>query len=376
MVTVREVLTKKDLKQFVTFPLTLYKDCPYFVPPLLSDDYSDWDRKKNPAFSYVEAKCFLAERDGKVVGRIGAILSHRSNERWQTNRMRFTQVDFIDDKEVSRALFDAVEAYAKEKECVEIHGPLGFSDLDREGMLVEGFEERSLFYTYYNYPYYLEHMKALGYEKDVDWLEYKIFCPPEGSRQAEFLHRLSMHSLKRNHLHIATVKHQKDFKPYIEQAFRLVNVAYGELYSVVELDEEQIRRYADKFVPLIDPDFACVVLDEKNEVVAFGATAPDLSRAFRSCGGKLFPFGFIPVLHALKHNDVLDMFLIAVRPDLQGVGLNGIIIDSVMVNACRRGIKYAETGPELEENAKMVTQWSMFDKVQHKRRRCFIKKLN
>lgn len=376
MVTVTEVLTKKDRKRFVTYPLSLYKNCPQFVPPLLGDDYADWDPKKNPAFSYCEAKSFLAWRDGKVVGRIGAILSHRANERWGTRRMRFSQVDFIDDDEVVDALFAAVEAWAKEKGCDQVHGPLGFTDLDREGMLAEGFDRQNLFITYYNYPYYIRQLERVGYRKDVDWLELQVFTPEKGSRSALLLERLSERALTKHELHIPVIHRQKEYAPYIEQAFSLVNIAYRDLYGVVELDEDQIKKYAAKFVPLIDPDFACIILDKNNEMVAFGASAPDPSLAFRSSGGKLFPFGWIPVLHALHHNEVLDMLLIAVRPDYQGAGLNAVILNHVMQSAFRRGIRYAETGPQLEMNAKVISQWNLFANEQHKRRRCFIKDLS
>lgn len=374
MIQITEVLTAKQKREFVNFPNRLYKDNPYYVPPMYADELSDMNEKKNPAFSYCEAKYFLALRDGETVGRIGAIFSRRSNEKWGKTRMRFTSVDFIDDPAVSDALFAAVESYAREKGCEEIHGPLGFTDLDREGMLVEGFKEKSLFFTYYNAPYYLEHMTRLGYEKDVDWLELQIFWPDD-ERTYSVLSRLSERAMKKHGLRVVKIKHRREFGPYIEKAFALTNLAYAPLYGTVELDEEQIKRYAAKFVPLIDPDFACLVVNDKDELVAFGATAPSLSAAFRKTDGKLFPFGFIPVLRALKKNDCIDFLLVAVHPDLQGAGVNAIIIDSIMQGCRRRGIRYGETGPQLEENAKMLEHWKFFPSRQHRRRRCFRKRL-
>ncbi|MBO7293734.1 MAG: GNAT family N-acetyltransferase [Clostridia bacterium] len=375
MVIIKEVTTRRALRTFVTFPQKLYRDCPQFVPSMYGDDMANWNRKKNPAFSYCEAKCFLAYRGRKVVGRIAAILSHKANEKWGRCRMRFSQVDFIDDPEVSEALFGAVEDYAHAMGCEAVHGPLGFSDLDPEGMLVEGFDQRNMFITYYNHPYYLEHMERLGYQKSVDWMEYKVFTPEKGSRQAAMLERVSNHVLKANHLHRAVVRSKRDFKPLVRKVFELVNIAYSHLYGVVELTDQQIKRYAAKFIPLINPKYTCFILDEQENLVAFGVTAPSMAEALKRSHGRLFPLGWIGVLRALHKNDALDMFLIAVHPDMQSVGINAAIIEHVMKNAWENGIRYAETGPQLETNAKILTQWNIFDKEQHKRRRCYIKEL-
>lgn len=375
MVTIREVTTKRALRTFVMYPQKLYRGCRQFVPSMYGDDMANWDRKKNPAFSYCEAKCFLAYRDGEVVGRIAAILSHKANQKFGENRMRFSQVDFIDDYEVSRALFAAVEDYAKRKGCDEVHGPLGFTDLDPEGMLVEGFDQRNMFITYYNHPYYLTHMERLGYRKSVDWLEYKVFTPEKGSRQAAMLSRVANHVLKANHLHLAKVRSKRDYKPLICKVFQLVNVAYSHLYGTVELSDEQVTRYANKFIPLINPKYTAFILDEQDNLVAFGVTAPSMAAALKRSHGKLFPLGWIGVLRALHKNDALDMFLIAVHPDWQSVGINAVILEHIMKNAWKTGIRYAETGPQLETNIKILSQWNIFDKEQHKRRRCYIKTL-
>lgn len=375
MLTVKEVTTRKENKLFVTFPDRLYRDNPYYVPGFKSDDFSDWDPKENPAYAYCEVKRFLAYRDGKVVGRIAAILSHRSNEKWGKSRMRFSSVDFIDDREVSAALFAAVEQFAREKGCAEVHGPLGFTDLDREGLLVEGFEEKSLFFTYYNAPYYKEHIEALGYGKDVDWIELQLFRPKKEDKHMETIGRIAARVAKKHSLRIAEVKSNRGFKPYIERAFELVNIAYSQLYGTVALDECQIKRYAKKFVPLVDPDFACIVLNEKDEPIAFGATAPNLSDAFRKSKGYLFPFGWIPTLRALRHPHAVDLLLIAVLPEWQGTGVNAMIINHIFGNAWDRGVYMAETGPQLEENANVLSQWNMFPSRQHKRRRCYIKSI-
>ncbi len=372
-VTVREVTTKQELRRFVDYPNQLYRDVPQFVPAFYGDDLADWDRTKNPAFDYCDAKCWLAYRDGEVVGRIGAILSHKANEKWHTNRMRFSQVDFIDDPAVSAALFAAVESWAAEKGCDQIHGPLGFCDMDREGMLVEGFDRRSMFITYYNHPYYNKHLERLGYRKDTDWVEFYIQAPTPDSPQGVKLHRIAEHVLRSRKLHIANVRHQWQYPPLVEQVFRLVNEAYSPLYGVVELNERQVKKYKTKFAPLINPNLACFVMDEQERMVAFGVSAPSMAAAMQKNRGRLFPTGWVRVLHDLRKNDTADMLLIAVKPELQGAGINAIILDHLIQGAAKMGIRFAETGPQLETNSKILAQWKMFDKEQHKRRRCYIK---
>lgn len=374
-ITVREVKSARDRRLFVSFPNVLYRDNPYYVPPMYADELADMNPRKNPAFSYAEARYFLAFMGKRIVGRIGAIYSTRANERWGTHRMRFTQVDFVDDARVSGALFEAVEAFAREKGCLEVHGPLGFTDLDREGMLIEGFEEKSLFFTYYNAPYYKEHLERLGYSKDVDWIELNVSRTEENTKTAELLAKLSARALKRHALRIVKVRHNREFAPYIERAFALVNRAYAPLYGVVPLDEVQIRHYAKKFVPMIDPDLACLVEDSEGNLIAFGASVRSLSDAFRKTGGRLFPFGWIPTLKALKQGNEINLLLIAVDPAYQGTGVNAVIINHILENAWRVGVMCAETGPQLELNDKVIDQWKIFPSRQHKRRRCFIKQL-
>ena len=376
-VEIREVTSKAALRRFVNYPNVLYKDVKQFVPAFYSDDLDDWNPKKNPAFAYCEAKCFLAYREGKIVGRIGAILSHRANETWNTKRMRFSQVDFIDDREVSAALFGAVEDWAREKGMNQVHGPLGFCDLDREGMLVEGFDCRSMFITYYNHPYYLDHLTALGYIKDTDWVENLITLPPRDSETAQKLSRLSEWVLKRKKLHKApiTSRNQVTVK-HIEQVFQLVNKAYAPLYGVVELTENQIRKYARKFLPLVDPRLLSLVMDEQENLVAFGVCVPSMAEALKRCRGRLFPTGWIGILKSMQKNDTLDMLLIAVDPDLQGTGINAVVMDHILEGAAKLGMVYAETGPTLETNDKVQSQWKFFEHRQHKRRRCFMKNLS
>lgn len=375
-VVVEEVTTKEQLHRFVNYPNVLYRDVEQFVPAFYGDDLVDWERGKNPAHAYCESRCFLALRDGDIVGRIGAILSHRANKTWGTKRMRFSQVDFIDDAEVSAALFRAVEQWAKEKGCDQVHGPLGFCDMDREGMLVEGFDRNSMFITYYNHPYYNEHLAALGYEKDTDWVENLIEMPALDSQAGQRISKLAQRVLKSGAYHKAPITRKGQITArHIEQVFHLVNKAYAPLYGVVELSEDQIKKYAKKFLPLVSPDLLCLLMDERDELVAFGVGAPSMARALKRSRGRLFPFGWIGVLKALKKNDTLDLLLIAVDPTLQGKGLNAVIMDHLLRGAAKLGIRKVETGPTLETNIKVQSQWKFFEHEQHKRRRCYIKNL-
>ena len=375
MVSIVEVTTRQQLRRFVDFPNQLYKDVPQFVPATYGDDLDDWDRKKNPAFSYCEARCWLALREGEIVGRIGAILSRKSNSKWGTNRLRFTQVDFIDDPEVSGALFETVENWARELGCTAVHGPLGFTDMDREGMLVEGFDRRGCFFTYYNHPYYMQHMAALGYVKDVDWVENLITAPQDEKTFARW-RTLSDYVKHRQKLHTLRVRTRLDYFPLLKPFFQLVNEAYAPLYGTVDLTPEQIKKYSMKFAPLINPQLTCFVMNEQNELVAFGVSAPSIAEAMKKSRGRLFPTGWVRVLHAFRKNDTIDLLLIAVRPDLQGKGVNAIILSEVMEGCRKMGIRYAETGPMLEENEKVQSQWQNFPLEQHKRRRCWVKELN
>lgn len=370
-----EVSSKSQLRKFVQVPNRMYRDIPQFVPSFYGDDLSDWDKTKNPAFAYCEARAFLAYRGKEIVGRIGAILNHQANEIWNTNRMRFSQVDFIDDPEVSDALFEAVENWAREKGCTEIHGPLGFCDMDREGMLVEGFDRRNMFITYYNHPYYNDHLVRLGYRKDTDWVEYKIQVPKETDDIYKKISRIAEAVMRRGNFHKVRMEKRSQYKPYVKAFFELVNTAYAPLYGTVKLSKEQIEKYADKFIPLINPDYICLILDEKEELAGFGVCCPSVADALKKSDGRLFPFGWAGVLRALRKNNAVDLLLIAVKPELQRKGVNALVIDHIMKSCIKNKIEYAETGPQLETNGKVLSQWRQFDYEKHKRRRCYVKSL-
>ena len=374
MVTIKVAETRKEIRDFVIFPTKLYAHDPYYVPDMVGDQINDLMPDKNPAFEYCEARCFLAYKDGKIVGRVAGILNRRANEKNNVNYLRFAFFDFIDDPEVTDALYKALADYAEELGCVAIHGPQGFSDMDREGMLVEGFDKLSQFYVYYNHPYYLEHMARLGFVKEVDWVEYLIHIPDEVPQR---LARLVEYTKKHLSLKVRDLSDRKNLPKYIHDVFLLYNEAYQVLFGMVPLTPRQIEKYTHEFLPLVSNKTTCLVYNDKDELVAFGVGAPSLSRANQKNRGRLFPFGWIPTLRALYGpNDRLDLFLIAVRPDLKGSGLNLVVVEDLLKKAIAHGVKYAETGPQLEMNKNVLSQWRLFDTDQHKRRRCFIRMLD
>ncbi len=371
-VTVRPVASRRDLKAFIRFPHGLYRGNPYWVPNLDFDEWNTLRQEKNPAFDHCQAKYWLAFRQGRIVGRIAAILNRKHIDKWNQHYMRFGWVDFIDDPVVSAALFSAVEAWARESGMDAVHGPLGFSDMDREGMLVEGFDERATMITNYNFPYYPAHLEAMGYGKDADWLEYDLTVPPEPDKT---IARVAAIALRRNNLHLLQARRTKDLLPYAHELFRLLDEEYKHLYGVVPLTEKQVDQYISQYLGFIRPEFVPVVLDGSNRMAAFGITMPSLARALQKAKGRLLPFGFIHVMRALRKNDRAELYLVAVRSEYQGKGVNAILMDEMNRLFIRRGIRRVESNPELETNQNVRGQWKHYPARQHKRRRVFIKYL-
>ena len=354
------------------YPLQLYKDCPYYVPDILTSQIADMRRDKNPAFAYCDAKCFLAYRDGEIVGRICGILNNKAKEKFGKRYMNFSHVDFIDDDAVVDALFGAVEGWAREMDCEAVHGPLGFSDMDREGMLVEGFDRKSLFYTYYNFPYYVTQMARLGYEKQVDWVELRITVPQEPDAQLE---KLSAFILAKKKLRVVGLK-DKPIRRLMRDVFGLFNETYRVLFGVVPMTDAQMEKYTREFLPMIRERTCSFVYNAHDEIVAFGIACPALDDAMIQIKGRTMPFGWMQLIKALNgKNDTVDMLLIAVHPDLQGTGVNAVILSDMQKKVIQAGVRYAETGPMLELNTRVQAQWARFEHEQHKRRRCFVKQL-
>ncbi len=376
-VEIKKVSTKKELKRFIRFNYEFYKDNPYSVPDLYDDMLNTFSPGKNAAFEFCEADYFLAyDEAGKTVGRVAAIINHRANEAWNKKVVRFGWIDFTDDMEVSRALIGAVKDWGRERGMEEIEGPLGFTDMDAEGMLVEGFDQLSTMATIYNHPYYPVHMEGLGLEKSADWVEMKIYIPdaiPEKHR------RISDIIARKYGLHIRKVTSKKEImrSGLAHDIFRLINEAYAPLFNFSKMTERQIDQYVRMYVPVLDLRMVTIVENEAKEIVAVGISMASLSRALQKAKGRLLPFGWFHLLKALmwKRPKVLDLLLVAVRPDYQGKGVNALLFTDLIPVYQQLGFEYAESNPELEVNDKVQSQWQYFKTEQHKRRRCFKGKL-
>ncbi len=374
--SLKQVTDNETLDDFLNFPLDLYRNNPYYVPLLKNDERDTLLPEKNPAHEYCETAYFLVYRGENVVGRIAGIINHFSNEKWHQNRVRFGFVDFIDDDQVVDLLFNAVEDWGRAHGCKEIHGPLGFTDLDREGMLIEGFDQLGTITAIYNYPYYPVQMDRLGYLKDTDWQEYKIYPPkivPDRHRRVS--------DVVRKRFGLTTVHFDKASeikRLYGNQIFELINVAYSNLYGTTELTDKQIEYYVNMYMPMVNPDMISIVVRETDRsLVGFGIALPSLSRALQKAWGNLLPFGIIYLLKALKSKkiDIMDLMLIAVHPEFQGKGVNALIFEDLIPVANQYQVKFVESNPELEDNMNVQMQWNGFKRVHHKLRRCYVKTL-
>lgn len=375
-VIIKKVTSKDDLMKFIQFGIDLYKGNEYFVPPLIYDERATLNRSKNPAFDHCDATYFLAYRDGEIVGRIAVIINYKSNERWNQKHARFGFVDFIDDEDVVDSLFGAAESWARSRGMEKIHGPLGFTDLDHEGMLIEGFDRMGTMATIYNYPYYQKHMERMGYVKDKDWVEFLIQIPPE---VPERFSRMGEIVKKRFGLTVKHLQRKQDVYPYAREMFILINNAYKDLYGYVELSDKQIDYYVDMYIPMIRLDFVTLILRQNdNKLVGVGIGLPSMSDALRKAKGRFLPNGWYHLYKALKgngHNGVLDLLMIAVDPEYQGKGVNALMFNEFIPAANKLGMTKAESNVELEDNSKVHSLWNGLEVEQHKRRRAFIKNL-
>lgn len=366
--------TRNNLKKFINFGIDLYEGDPYYVPPLVSDDINTLNPKKNPAFDFFDAVYYMAYRDGKPVGRIAGMINNKSNKEHGTLTARFGFMDFIDDTSVSQALIEAVEDWARSKGMKKIIGPLGFTDMDREGLLVDGFEELSTMATNYNYPYYQDHLQRLGYVKESDWIEFLLTVP---DRIPERYDRIANIVKEKYNLRVLKYSSRKKVKEeYGRELFRLINKAYKNLYEYSALSERQIEYYISIYLDLLNLDLLTLVVDENDSLIGVGVAMPSMSRGLQKSRGRLFPFGFIPLLKALKgKNDRVDLLLVAVDPEYQNKGVNSLLFQDLIPYFQKLGYKYAETNPEMETNAKVQSQWGYFQPRQHRRRRSYAKNL-
>ena len=368
------VPNRKDLKKFVKFGIDIYKGNNCFVPPLIFDEIETFLPDKNPAFEYCEAQLFMAHIDGKPVGRIAAIINHKVNERSGRKEARFACIDFIDNNEVYDALMDAAESWARSKGMTEMIVPMGFTDMDHEGMLIEGFDEIGTMATIYNHPYYPTHMERRGYEKDADWVEYLMTVPDAVPEKYQRIADIVKRKYNLRCLHFTNRKKLKE--QYGEALFKLINNAYDELYGYSPLSDRQIQYYIDKYLGILRLDCVSVIVDKDDKLVGVGISIPSFSKALQASRGKLFPFGWIHILKALKgKNDVVDLMLVAISPEYQNKGVNALLFADLIPAYIRNGFKYAESNLELEDNAAVQLQWQYFDRRLHRRRRAYRRKL-
>ena len=375
-VTIKKVTTKREMKRFIRFNYELYKDNPYSVPDLYDDMLNTFNKKKNAAFEFCEAEYFLAYKDEQLVGRVAAIINNRANQTWHKREVRFGWIDFTDDTEVSEALINAVEQWGKDRGMTHITGPLGFTDMDAEGMLVEGFDQLGTMATIYNYPYYPQHMERLGFVKDADWVEYKIFVPDSIPDKHK---RISDLIQRKYNLKIKKYKSGKEIaRDYGQAIFELVNEAYTPLYGYSALTQGQIDQYVKMYLPILDLRMVTLITDADDQLIAVGISMPSLSEALQKSHGRLLPFGWFYLLKALffkRRAKMLDLLLVAVKPEYQNKGVNALLFSDLIPVYQQLGFEYAESNPELELNGKVQAQWEYFRTEQHKRRRAFIKEI-
>lgn len=375
MIEIKELKpTKENLKKFTKFQIDLYSGNPYFVPPLIVDDIETLSPEKNPAFDFCEAVYFMAYRDGVPAGRIAGIINRQVNKDHKCRNARFGFIDFIDDPDVSAALLKAVENWARKKGMTKIIGPLGFTDLDHEGMLVEGFHELSTMATIYNYAYYPSHLERLGYKKESDWVEFLIDVP-EGV--PEKMNRIADIVKKKYGLRVLKYTSRKRIKDeYGRALFHLINDAYDGLYEYSRLSERQIDHYINVYLNLLNLELVALIVDREDRLVGVGISMPSMSRALQKSGGKFFPFGWWHLLKGLKgKNDRVDLLLVAVKPEYQNKGANALLFQDLIPYYIKYGYKWAESNPEMETNAKVQGQWDYFHHRQHRRRRSYYKSL-
>jgi hypothetical protein len=370
---IKRVESLRELKKFVRFPYTIYGDDPYWVPTLDMDDLTTLRKDRNPAFEFCEAEYWIAYREGKAVGRIAGLINRRYVEKWGKKYARFSWMDFVEDFEVASALVRTVEDWARSKGMEALNGPLGFTDLDREAMLVEGFEEVGTLATFYNRPYYPEYMERLGYVKDIDWIEFRVKTPPS---IPEKVLRVQELIAKRSGIRLYEWKSKRDLvRRYARALFALLDEAYAPLYGTTPLSEKQVDLYIKFYLGFIDPRFTKVLVDEEERLVAFAITMPSLSRALQKARGRLFPFGWLHLALAFRKPKVVDMYLVAVKSEYKARGIIALVMTALNKTAIEMGIEESETNPELETNVEVHGIWKDYEKRQHKRRRVYLKRL-
>ena len=370
-IQIQQVTDKSMMRKFVNFQNQLYKGVPWFVPKLFTDEMATLDPDRNPAFQFCEAACYLAYKDGKIAGRVAAIVNRRANEKWGHQEVRYGWFDFIDDPEVSKALIDKVVEFGKQRRMTHIAGPLGFTDFDAEGMLVEGFDQLCTMALLYNYPYYSQHMEAMGFSKEVDWLEYKIFIPKQ---VPEKVTRVAQLVKERYGVRLRKPTRKEVLKEGIgHRIFDLINETYGELYNFTILPDNMVDKYIDTYLGLLDLKFVNIVEDSDGNIIGVGITMPSITRALQKGGGKLFPFGWYHLLKSMffKYEESVELLLIGVKAEWRSRGVLAVIFEDLINLYIKNGFKYGESNAELESNVKMQGTWDIYETEQTKRRRVY-----
>lgn len=370
-ISIKAVETSQDFKDFISFPFNLYRNNPYYVPPLKTDQLTTLSKDQNPAFDHCDSKYWLAYKKNQVVGRIAGIINHAFIDKWGKKYARFGWFDFVDDQSVAQSLLTVCEAWARDRGIEAIHGPMGFTNFDPAGMLIQGFDQMATLATLYNYPYYVTYLERAGYLKEVDWVEYKIFLDKNVPKKIEQLARVVK---KRNRVSIIIPK-QQDIERYAHDIFDLINTCYGHLHGMVELTEKQIKYYIKRYLPIIRKDFISLLIAEDGSLIGFGIIMPSLAKALQKANGSLFPLGFLHIFMDIRKNDVGELCLIGIRPDYQGKGINALLMEAANKAYIQNKIYTVESNPELEDNKQVQSLWDYYEAHQHKRRRCYIKYL-
>ena len=367
-IKVKQVLNSSDLELFIKFPMKLYKGNPYYVPPLINEEKSIWVKEENPALQYSEAAQFLAYKGKNIVGRIAVMINHKEEKDLGIRKVRFGWLDFIDDIEVSKALIDTAIEYAKSKGISKIEGPMGFTNLDKAGMLTKGFDKLATMIGIYNYDYYPKHMEQLGLVKEKEWVEFEINFPDTLPDKVE---KFSNLIAEKYELELVKFKSKKDILPLVEPMFKLLDDTYKHLSTYTPITQEQIKHYKEKYFKFIDKDYIVCIKDKYGSLISFAITMPSYSKALQKAKGKLFPFGWWYLLNAGKKNDRANFYLIGIHPQYQKRGVTAIIFKEIYETFKKKGVKFLETNPELEENASIQALWQDYHPTNHKRRRTY-----
>ncbi len=372
MITVQKITSKKELLSFVRFPFSIYKDCKYWVPPLIKDELETLTQEKNPVFKNADATYFLAYKNGKLAGRIAVIINHLEIDQLGKKKVRFGWLDMIDDIEVTKALLNEVVQIGKQHNLEYTEGPVGFSNMEKAGILTQGFEELNTMITWYQYPYYAEHLEQLGYKKQATWVEFRLSIPKEGREKVKKFSKIIKQRYK---LEVVRFKNKKEILPFVDQMFGLLNNTYNSLQTFVPIQQYQIDYYKEKYFGFIHPDYITCIKDQEGKLIAFSVVMPSFSRALKKANGKLFPLGWYHIMKAQKKNNTAAFYLIGIDPEYQGKGVTAIIFDEMQQLFTDKGIYQVETNPELEENTAVQLLWKDYNPVQHKQRSTFRKSI-